>query len=52
MRKTWRAITKIRVMVKRILRECSYPPDLQDTTTRLVLEPAELIATEWTLKAP
>jgi len=30
-------------MVKRILRAYSYPPDLQDTTTRLVLEPAEQI---------
>jgi len=36
------------VLVKRILRQFGYPPDLQDAaTTDLVLEQAELLAAEW-----
>jgi type I restriction enzyme R subunit len=41
------ARAKIRVLVKRILRQYGYPPDLQDAATDLVLEQAELIAREW-----
>lgn len=41
------ARAKIRVLVKRILRQYGYPPDLQDTATDLVLEQAELLAAEW-----
>jgi type I restriction enzyme R subunit len=41
------ARAKIRVLVKRILRQYGYPPDLQDAATELVLEQAELLAAEW-----
>jgi type I restriction enzyme R subunit len=41
------ARAKIRVLVKRILREYGYPPDLQEAATDLVLEQAELLAAEW-----
>jgi len=35
------------VLVKRILRQFGYPPDLQDAATDLVLEQAELLAAKW-----
>ena len=41
------ARAKIRVVVKRILRQYGYPPDLQEAATRTVLEQAELLATDW-----
>jgi type I restriction enzyme R subunit len=41
------ARAKIRVLVKRILRQYGYPPDLQDKATELVLQQAELLAAEW-----
>lgn len=37
----------MRVLVKRILRQYGYPPDLQEAATRTVLEQAELLAAEW-----
>jgi type I restriction enzyme R subunit len=40
------ARAKIRVLVKRILRQFGYPPNLQDSATNLVLEQAELLAAE------
>jgi len=39
--------SKLRVMVKRVLRKYGYPPDLQDAATQLVLAQAEQIAAEW-----
>lgn len=41
------ARAKIRVLVKRILRQYGYPPDLQDAAADLVLEQAELLASQW-----
>ncbi len=41
------ARAKIRVLVKRILKQYGYPPDLTESATALVLEQAELIAAEW-----
>jgi type I restriction enzyme, R subunit len=41
------ARAKIRVLVKRILREYRYPPDLAESATNLILEQAELLAAEW-----
>lgn len=41
------ARSKIRVIVKRILRKFGYPPDLQDAAVRLVLEQAETLSDEW-----
>ena len=38
---------QIRVMVKRILREYGYPPDLQQAATELVIEQAEVLCREW-----
>lgn len=38
---------QIRVMVKRILREYGYPPDLQQAATELVIEQAEVLCSEW-----
>ena len=41
------ARAKIRVLVKRILREYGYPPDLQRAATQLVLEQAEVLCDAW-----
>jgi len=38
---------KLRVMVRRILRRCGYPPDMQEKATQTVLEQAEVIAKDW-----
>jgi len=38
---------KLRVMVKRILRQHGYPPDKQEKATNTVLEQAEVIARDW-----
>ena len=38
---------QIRVMVKRILREYGYPPDLQQAATELVIEQAEVLCSGW-----
>lgn len=37
----------LRVIVKRILRKYSYPPDKQDKATETVLEQAEALSEEW-----
>jgi type I restriction enzyme, R subunit len=37
----------LRRMVKRVLRQYGYPPDLQEQATRTVLEQAELLAKDW-----
>jgi type I restriction enzyme, R subunit len=41
------ARAKIKALVKRILRNHGYPPDLQDEATKLVLQQAELRCAEW-----
>ncbi len=41
------ARARIRVMVKRILREYGYPPDIEDAAVRLVLEQAEALSAQW-----
>ena len=41
------ARAQIRVMVKRILRQYGYPPDLQKAATELVIEQAEVLCNEW-----
>lgn len=41
------ARAKIRVLIKRILRQYGYPPDLQDEATDLVLEQAEILVAQW-----
>lgn len=41
------ARAQIRVMVKRILREHGYPPDLQQRATELVLQQAEVLCKDW-----
>jgi len=38
---------KIRVMVKRILNKCGYPPDLQEEAVKTVFQQAELLCVEW-----
>ena len=38
---------QIRVMVRRILREYGYPPDLQQAATELVIEQAEVLCNGW-----
>ena len=38
---------KIRVAVKRILREHGYPPDKQEKATQTVLQQAELLCADW-----
>lgn len=43
------ARAQIRVMVKRILRQYGYPPDLQKSATELVIEQAEVLCQEWSL---
>ena len=42
------ARAKIRVLVRRILRKFGYPPDLQEEATKLVLEQAEALCSDWT----
>jgi type I restriction enzyme R subunit len=37
---------QIRVMVKRILKKCGYPPDKQESATQTVLERAEALCRE------
>jgi type I restriction enzyme R subunit len=41
------ARAKIRVMVKRILNKCGYPPDLQEAAVKTVLLQAELLCADW-----
>lgn len=45
LRETARA--QIRVLVKRILRQYGYPPDMERKATELVLEQAEVLCGEW-----
>ncbi len=44
------ARAQIRVMVKRILRQYGYPPDLQKAATELVIEQAEVLCKEWSVE--
>ena len=39
--------SRMRVLVRRILRKYGYPPDLQEAATRTVLEQAEALCAEW-----
>jgi type I restriction enzyme R subunit len=39
--------SKLKVLVKRLLRKYGYPPDKQQKATELVLEQAELISKNW-----
>ena len=41
------ARARMRVLVKRILREYGYPPDLQDDAVQTVIQQAELMAAAW-----
>ncbi len=41
------ARAKIRIMVKRILRQYGYPPDMEKKATELILEQAEVLCKEW-----
>lgn len=41
------ARARMRVLVKRILRQYGYPPDLQDAAVQLVLQQAEALAADW-----
>ena len=43
------ARAQIRVMVKRILRQYGYPPDLQKAATELVIEQAEVLCKDWSV---
>ena len=42
---------KLKVIIKRTLREYGYPPDMQKLATETILKQAELIANEITIKA-
>lgn len=44
------ARAQIRVMVKRILRQYGYPPDLQKAATELVIEQAEVLCKTWSVE--
>jgi type I restriction enzyme, R subunit len=39
---------QLRVLVKRTLRKCGYPPDKQEKATQTVLEQAQVLPGEWT----
>ena len=39
--------SKMKVMVKRILRKYGYPPDKQAAATETILKQAELLADAW-----
>ncbi len=43
------ARARMRVLVKRILREYGYPPDLQDTAVQTVLQQAEVLSSGWSV---
>jgi type I restriction enzyme R subunit len=45
------ARTRIRVLVRRILRKHGYPPDLQAEATRTVLEQAEALCGDWAISS-
>lgn len=45
--KSENARARIRVLVKRVLKEHGYPPDLEDAAVRLVLEQAEKLSALW-----
>ena len=38
---------RLRVYVKRVLREHGYPPDKQEAATKTVLQQAEALSEEW-----
>ncbi len=38
---------RLRLMVKRVLRQYGYPPDKQEKATQTVMEQAEMIAKDW-----
>jgi type I restriction enzyme R subunit len=42
---------KLKVIIKRTLRQYGYPPDMQKLATEIVLKQAELIANEFTVLA-
>jgi type I restriction enzyme R subunit len=42
---------KLKVIIKRTLRQYGYPPDMQKLATATVLKQAELIANEFTIDA-
>lgn len=44
-RETVRA--KLRILVKRILRKCNYPPDLEQRAIDVVLRQAETLSEAW-----
>lgn len=44
------ARTRMRVLVKCILRKYGYPPDLQDAAVQTVLQQAEALASEWAFR--
>ena len=41
------ARARMRVLVKHILREHGYPPDLQDAAVQTVLQQAEVLSARW-----
>ena len=43
---------RLRVYVKRVLREHGYPPDKQEAATKTVLQQAEALSEEWLSEAP
>ena len=43
---------RLRVYVKRILRKHGYPPDKEKAATKMVLEQAEALSTEWLREDP
>lgn len=45
------ARARMRVLVRRILRKYGYPPDLQDFAVQTVLQQAEALSSEWTVKS-
>jgi type I restriction enzyme R subunit len=41
------ARARLRVLVKRILKKYGYPPDLQDSAVKVVLQQAEVLSAKW-----
>lgn len=41
------ARAKMRVLVKRILKDYGYPPDLQDAAIQVVIRQAEELSAQW-----
>ena len=41
---------RIRMVMRRVLRKCGYPPDKQEKATQVVLRQTEVLCAEWAVR--